>query len=273
MTMEQMLYAFLASVRDHIQLPGYEWAPSAITVGIALAGLLLMIRGAKWAPGVGAVGFLALGGVGGHFLSLWLGTPQWPTVAITGIAAFALGLALFRIWQAVILAGCFIVAALGAYYVHDLTPAVNTWLGDGSAAISLPDAGTVVGSDAQSGWAKAQSLFGHLSANVPNFQFNFWALLTGAGVAGLALGLVLPRASRSLWAATIGTVMLAMGATGLMETHAPQALEWLLADNVRAWGIVGAVWLASFAWNLVTSGPKRAKEAGPPPTAKPAMAG
>src|SRR5262245_33322854 len=148
MTMEQMLYAFLASIRDHIQLPGYEWAPTAVTAGIALSGLLLMIRGAKWAPGFGAVGFLALGGLGGHFLSLWLGTPQWPTVGITAVAAFTLGLVLFRIWQAVILAACFVIAALGAYYVHDLTPAVNTWLGDGSTAISLPDAGTVVGAEA-----------------------------------------------------------------------------------------------------------------------------
>lgn len=272
MTMEELLYAFLTSLRDHIQLPGFEWAPTAATAGIALAGLLLMIRGAKWAPGVGAVGFLALGGVGGHFLSLWLGTPQWPTVGITAVAAFALGLALFRIWQAAILAACFIVAALGAYYVHDLTPAVNTWLGDGTTAISLPDAGTVVGEEAQSGWTKAQALFSHLSATVPNFQFNFWALLIGAGVAGLALGLVLPRASRSLWAATIGTVMLGVGATGLLQTHAPQALEWLMADNIRAWGIVSGVWLASFAWNLVTSGPKRAKEPAGPPGAKPALA-
>lgn len=272
MTMEQMLYAFLASIRDHLQLPGYEWAPTAVTACIALAGLLLMIRGAKWAPGFGATGFLALGGVGGHFLSQWLGTPQWPTVAITAVAAFALGLALFRIWQAVILAGCFIIAALGAYYVHDLTPAVNTWLGDGTAAISLPDAGTVVGTEAQSPWAKAQSLFGHLAATVPNFQFNFWALLAGAGVAGLALGLVLPRASRSLWAATIGTVTLAVGVTGLLQTHAPQALDWLMADNLRAWGIVGIAWLASFAWNLVTSGPKREKASSGPPPAKPAIA-
>jgi hypothetical protein len=272
MTMEQMLYAFLATLRDHIQLPGYEWAPTAATAGIALIGLLLMIRGAKWAPGVGGLGFLALGGVGGHFLSLWLGTPQWPTVGITAVGAFALGLALFRIWQAVILAGCFIVAALGAYYAHDLTPAVNAWLGDGATAISIPEAGTVVGTDAQSAWIKAQSLFSHLSTTVPNFQFNFWALAAGAGVAGLALGLVLPRASRSLWAATIGTIMLGMGATGLMQTHAPQALDWLLADNVRAWSIVGGTWLASFAWNLVTSGPRRAKEAVGPPSARPAIA-
>lgn len=275
MNPEQMLYAALSAIREHVQLPGgYDWAPSAVTVAIGLVGLLLMIRGAKWAPGVGAVAFLGLGAMGGKFLADWLTTPLWPTVGISAVGAFVLGLVFFRIWQAAILASCCMVAALGAYYVHDLIPAVNSWVGgDGSASITLPAEGTVVGAAGTQVWANTQSLYNHLSANVANFQFNFWALAAGAGIAGLAFGLVLPRASRSIWAATIGTVLLGISATGLMQSYSPNALNWLMADNLRAWGIVGGVWAGSLAWNLVTSGPKKQKAApATPATAKPAMA-
>ena len=36
------------------------------------------------------------------------------------------------------------------------------------------------------------------------------------------------------------------------DEHACDPLDWLLADNVRGWGIVGLIWLLSLTWNLVT---------------------
>ncbi|MBI5866229.1 MAG: hypothetical protein HZB38_17300 [Planctomycetes bacterium] len=268
MNPEQMLSAFLTTVREHLQLPGgYEWAPTAAIAAVGVAGLLLMIRGAKWAPGVGALLFLFVGAFVGRGLCGWLGTPEWPSVGITAVASCSLAIALFRIWQAVLLSVCCIVASLGAYYVHDLTGPVSAWVnGDGTAAITLPAADAAE----LTAWAKAKSLFDYLAAgNVPNFEFNFWALVCGAGVAGLVFGLVLPRASRSIWAATIGTALLGVGTTGMLDKFAPQALAWLLADAPRAWGIVGGVWTISLIWNLVSSGPRRARE---PEAAVPAKA-
>lgn len=270
MNPDQLFFALLDTLRTHIQLPEqYAWAPTAIIAGVGLIGLLLMIRGAKWAVGIGSIAFLALGGVGGQLLSGWLGTPLWPTVGIAAVTAFVLSIALFRLWQAVLLGGAAIAAALGAYYVIDLTPAANAWLGDGTT-VTLRDAATPETAGLARVWTEAQSLFSHLATSVPNFQFNFWALAVSAGIAGLVFGLVLPRASCSLWAATVGTLTLGLSATSLLQSHAPDAFQWLLADAWRAWAIVGAAWLVSFIWNLVTSGPKRQTTSGDADGAMPA---
>ena len=104
------------------------------------------------------------------------------------------------------------------------------------------------------------------------FYPRVFALVT-AELLAVALFLILrPFLGPTIWAATIGTVFLGISATGLMQSHAPEALNWLMADNLRAWGIVGGTWVASLAWNLVTSGPKKQKAAPAAPAAKPALA-
>src|SRR5687768_5016132 len=107
MNTQDLLYALFSSVTQHIRLPdGLANVPLFATAAVGVFGLLLMIRGAKWASWLGAMAFLAVGALGGSHLAAVWNTPLWPTVGIAAVASFMVGLVLFRIWQAVMLAGC-----------------------------------------------------------------------------------------------------------------------------------------------------------------------
>lgn len=261
MTPEEIIVALFRTLTDHLRLPeGYNWVPWVVTAIVALFGLLLMVRGAKWAPAMGAVAFLAIGGGIGSFLSQAVGTPLWPTVGVTGVVGFILGLTLFRLWQALLLSLCFVAAGLSVYYVRVLTPDVANWLSATPQAgmITLPQAGTVVGDQAAGGWAQVQELYAHLDQNVPDFAQTFWVLTLVTALAGLIFGLLMPNASRSLWAATLGTFFFGIGLTSALNHFAPSTLEWLKTNHQAAWGIVGLIWLFSLAVNLITCRKKKA---------------
>src|SRR5262245_21131401 len=142
MNAQELLYALFSTATQHIRLPeGMEHAPLFATAAVGIFGVLLMLRGAKWAAGLGSLAFLGVGALAGTHLANQFGTPVWPTVGISAAACFVIGLVLFRIWQAVMLAACCAGVALSAYYVKDLAPHVNSWLGDGSQ-VTLPAEGT-----------------------------------------------------------------------------------------------------------------------------------
>ena len=185
---------------------------------------------------------------------------------------------MFRFWQAMLLAGCFMIAGLSVYYVRVLTPEVQNWISASpqSGTITLRDPGTVVG-DSQSGaMAEFNSLWTHLDQNVANFSTTTWTLVLATGVAGLIFGLLLPGVSRSLWAASLGTVLFGIGLTAAMSHFAPSALAWLKTSHGWAWGIVGTIWVLSVALNLATGRRRKIADQAesPPPEAKrkPAMA-
>jgi hypothetical protein len=258
MNTQDLLYALFSSVTQHIHLPdGLANVPLFATAAVGVFGLLLMIRGAKWASGLGAMAFLAVGALGGSHLAAAWNTPLWPTIGMTAVVSFVLGLVLFRIWQAVMLGGCCAAIALSVFYFNDLAPKAHEWIAPEGDQVTLQPAGTVVGQATQVATAQLQSLWTYLSQNVQNFEFNFWTLLIISAVAGLVFGLLLPRVSKSLWAATVGTFMLGLSVTGLLAQYAPAALAWLQSNTMTAWTIVGVAWVGSFAYNLLSSGEKR----------------
>ena len=280
MTPEEIIVAVFKTLTENLSLPeGFNWVPPTVIASVGIFGLLLMIRGAKWAPAMGALAFLAIGGGVGSFLTKAIGTPLWPTVGVTGVVGFILGLTLFRMWQALLLSSCFIAAGLSVYYVRVLTPEVENWLSATPQAgmITLPQAGSVVGENATKGWTQIESLYQHLDQNVPDFAQTFWMLTLITGLAGLIFGLLLPNASRSLWAATMGTIFFGIGLTAGLNHFAPDALEWLKSNHQAAWGIVGLLWMASMAVNLITCRKKKASakkdgEEKPEGKEKPALA-
>jgi len=274
MGLDQLALSLWTALTEHIRVPAnLSWTPTAGMAVLVLLGFLLMIRGARWARGLGSIVFLGLGALAGTHVANWLQTPQTPTIALTGVVAFLMSLGLFRLWQAVILAGCCLIAGVGAYYVYELVPAVSQWVGGGDQ-ITLRPAGSagLQTTAAAAAINEVQSLWSHLSATVKNFEFNMVVISVGATLVGLIFGLALPRASKSLWAATIGTFVLGVGVTGLMQKHAPQVLDWLLQEKAYAWIAVGAMWLVSFLYNLMNSGPRKkvVEEDEPVATAAPA---
>jgi hypothetical protein len=278
MTPEELLFALFATVTEHIKLPaGYEWAPLAGLCVATAFGLLMLVRGARWAPGLAAFTFLGIGGAAGSFLAQAIGTPFWVTVVVVAVVGFVLGLALFRLWQAVLLSACFIIAGFSVYYVRVLTPEVQNWVSASSEPgfVTLQPAGTVVGDNRPSALTELNSLWRHLDASIPDFSTTSLVLVLSTGLAGLIFGLVLPRVSRALWAASLGMLIFGIGATALLKQFAPGVLEWLLADNLRAWSVVGAVWALSLVLNLLTCRKKTEKnerEEKAPAKSKPALA-
>lgn len=279
MTPEEVIVALFETLTEHLKLPeGYEWAPLAGFGLVTAFGLMLLLRGARWAPGLAAVTFLGIGGCVGSFLSHAIATPLWPTVGVVGVSGFVLGLVMFRFWQAVLLAACFMIAGFSVYYARVLTPEVQNWISASpqSGVITLRDPGTVVGENQPGVLAEFKSLWEHLDQNVSKFSATTWTLVLSTGLAGLIFGLLLPGVSRALWAASLGTVFFGIGLTAALARFAPTALDWLKANHGWAWGIVGVIWLLSLALNLATCRRKRAAKSDQDPPAepkrKPAMA-
>jgi hypothetical protein len=206
-----------------------------------------------------ALALLAIGGGAGSFLGNAIGLNQWLTGGIVGVLGFVLGLMLFRFWQAILLAACFVIAGLSVYYVQDLHREIANWnsASTDGGFVTLPPAGTVVGEERPGAIAELGSLWSHLNQHNPSFAKTFWTLVSSTGLAGLIFGLLLPRASRALWAASVGTVLAGIGATALLKQFAPDVLSWLLADNLRGWAIVGTVWLGSLILNLLACGRRK----------------
>ena len=260
MSPEELIVALFEMFAEHVKMPeGYDWVPAATSAGIAVAGLILLLRGARWAPGFAALSFLLIGGGLGAFLGDIIALPMWLTGGIGGVLGLVLGVVMFRLWQATLLASCCVILGLSVYFVRTLHVEVQNWISGPTEAefITLQPAGSVVGEQTSSVQAEFQSLWQHLSDNVPNFQMTFWSLLISTGLAGLIFGLFLPRASRALWAASLGTITFGIGLTALLEHFAPDALDWLLANTMWAWCIVGGVWLISLGINYATCGKRK----------------
>ncbi|RMF81902.1 MAG: hypothetical protein D6744_06610 [Planctomycetota bacterium] len=253
MNFEDLLARLMAMAAEQLRLPQeYAWAPAGATIVALLAGLLLLVRGARWAPGFTALAFLGLGGVGGYYLTPVLGTPQLATIGVVGVAAALLGVGLFRFWQALALSACLMCIGMSVYFARVLAPEVDAWMEPAPANvvdIQLPQAGSVVGEQRETATAKLASLWSHLSAHVPHFQVTFWSLIASTGLAGLIFGLLLPRASRALWGTSIGTVLFGTAAAMLLKKFAPDALAWLQANPNWGWGVVAAIWLGGFLHN------------------------
>lgn len=258
MNPETMLVGLLESLRSHLQLPGQAWVPLAASGSVLLLGLLLLLRGARWARGLSGIAFLGIGAAAAAPAATATGLPVWPVVGIGAVLGLMLGLLLLRVWQTLLLAATFVAIGIGVYGARDLKPHIDTWLEPQvNGEVTLAPAGTVVGEQAADSWARVGELWGYLGTHVPHFQLTFWSLVGLTGLAGLIFGWLLPRATKALWAATFGVLLLGMGITGLMSQWAPAQLAWLKANPSWGLGLVAAVWLAGVAYNLRFSGDRK----------------
>jgi hypothetical protein len=254
----------LETLTQHIPAEA-AWVPLAALVGVTLVGLLMLTHGSRLAPFMSAVTFLAVGGIAGSFVSRWMATPVWPTIGAGCVVGLILGIAVFRVIQALLLASCFVLAGLAVYNVRVLAPHLMTYTSDGfdsvNQLVTLRDASGATEAAAPAAGIAAVGELGklwqYLGQHVPNFENTFWALVVSTGLAGLALGLLLPWVSRAIWAATIGTALFLAGGAGLLQMFAPSVLASLQQLGQFGWLIVGAVWAASLLINLITGRRKR----------------
>lgn len=262
MTTEELLSMLARTLTEHVKLPdGFDWVPAAGLAALTLFGLLLIVRGARWAPALGGVAFGGLGGLAGSYASAAFALPLGPTVGVCAVAGLLLGILAFRLWQALLLAACCAVIGIAVYYVRVLTPHVSSWLqGDFDGNwIELQPAGSVTQSTSAA--TELANLWSYLASSVPNFTPSFVGIAAITAAAGLVFGLLLPRASRALWAATLGVLMTGAGAAGLMQRYSPDALNLVLQNGAWAWSGVAIVWLFAVAYNLASTAKRPAKPA------------
>lgn len=274
--LNEIIDGLLRSVSQHVNLPvDTTYAPLLAAAIVIVGGLLLMVRGARWGPAYAALTFLVVGAAAG-----WTGWRQFAgadssagiAAAVGGIVAAGIGVVFFRFWQALLLSACLVMAGLTVYGVRDLQPALHSWTNPGLQAEDggmlpstiLPAAGSVVdetGRSAQSVGTRLSELWAHLSASVPSFATTFWGIVLATGVLGLLIGFFLPRLSRSLWAASVGTFMLVLGIGAAASQAAPGLLAVAKDYGGIAWAIVGALWLTSVLYNFRTLPAKKAAKA------------
>lgn len=274
MTATETLGALWQLAGEHLRMPaGYEWAPLAGSCACALFGAVLLLRGARWAPGLAGLLLGGLCGVGAAAVAQNNGYSPLPAGLVVGVLGLGACLLMFRVLQAALLAGCLALAGVGVYYARALTPEVQSWLSRGieGETLTLRPAGQIV--DAGNWAGRAGELWNHLAANVPQFQLTLGSVVGLTLAAGFVFGLLLPRLSRAIWASTLGTLICGVGATGLLQQFAPAALTWLAANPAPAWGVVAGVWFVSLVINLVSTRRARPAAALPPiEQSKPAAA-
>ncbi len=251
MNPQQLLAAILDSLRSHLHWSSAaEWAGLGAAAVVTLLGLLFLLRGARWARGLAGLTFLVIGCGVGAAAAPRIGVSALPAIGIAGVGALLIALLFFRFVQAALLGVTFAALATGIYAARDLKPAIDSWLDPVVAEITLPPAGTVVGDTARTAVDEMGSLWQHLSANVPHFQLTFGSLVAIAGIVGLVLGWLLPRAARAFWASTFGTLFLGMGTAAILTETAPKTLDFLIANPGPSAAGVGTVWLAGLLYNL-----------------------
>jgi hypothetical protein len=253
----------LDTVKAYIP-PGSEWMPLAASGVVALIGLVFMVKGARLAPVLAALVFAAIGGLAGPLVAPMLSAPLWPTVAGCSAAGLLLGVVLFRVWLALLVAACLALVAMTVYGGQVLRDPLNDYLSAGldreKQLVTLPDAGSPVTPSAK--WQKELAgLWSYLGANVPNFQDSVWAIMGSTGVAGLIFGLLLPKLARAFWAASTGTALLFLAVGTVVQLHWPNYVPWLWREGLV---VAAGLWALSLVFNWVDVRGVRLKKAGAP---------
>jgi hypothetical protein len=241
---------FLDTVKEHIP-PGAEWMPLAAAAVVALIGLVFMVKGARLAPVLAALVFALVGGLAGPFLAAALGTPLWPSVAGCIAVGLLLGIILFRIWFALLVAVCLALISLAVYGGQVLRGPLDDYLSAGldreKQLVTLPEAGSPIAPSAD--WQKeATGLWAYLGEHVPNFQTSVWAIVASTALAGFIFGLLLPKLARAFWAASLGTALLALAVGTAVQFQWPDRMPWLQREGLI---VAAALWVLSLAYNWV----------------------
>jgi hypothetical protein len=261
--MKELLQTLFDTVTQHMPRDA-AWIPLAALSALGLFGLLLMTRGARLAPALSALAFAALGGIGGSFVAHAFSLPTWPTMVGSGIVAFGLGLLFFRLWLAVLIAMCTVSAALSLYTARVVAPHLVNYPSWGLRTdhgedivlgVTLPQAGQRVAA-APSPQADLARLWQYLTETVPQLRTGVLAIVLSAGLGGFIFGLLLPRTSRVIFAATAGTFCFFVALVAILEATWPAALAELKALGPWAWVIIVAVWTLSLLFNAMDVRPR-----------------
>lgn len=262
---ETLVTRLFETITQHIP-PGMEWAPATGAGVLAVVGLVFMIKGAKLALVLAALVFALVGGAAGGQAAGFVPVPSMACALVGGAIGLTLGIVLFRFWFALLVAFCLVGAALTVYGAKVAQPAINDYqirglelASENGPGITLPDADESTESPvSEVAWrAEAVDFWNYLGQEVPNFQASFVAIVITTGLAGLILGLLLPKTARAFWAATVGVGVFLPAVYALLHEAWPAGAAW-----VQDWGltIAATLWGISLLVNLSDMFEKRPKK-------------
>lgn len=244
----------LTTLQQHV--PGnLNWLPVASAGGVALIGLILLVKGARLAPFIAGLAVLTAGLGGGAVIANSFHTPLIPTLVTTGLVGFVLGMMAFRLMQAAFLAACLIGVALSIYYVRDLSGHLQNYTSNnlsGTNVTLLEPGQAAIG---QTLAQRMADIWQYLAQHAPNFQANFWTLTIATGLTGLLLGWLLPRVTRAACASTFGVGLLFAGAASALQMQSPdtfnQVQQWTAANmGPWSWAPLVVLWIAGLIHNF-----------------------
>lgn len=227
------------------------WLPIGGAAGAALVGLLLVLKGAKLAPALTALITAGAGGWAAAYAASLLSVPFWPATIVGVALGGVLGVALFRIWMSIMVAGCFIAAAMAFYGAKVLSPHLQQYAAERRALLPADAAPAILG--------EVGDAWNYLSQNVYNFQPSVYAIVLSSGIAGIVFGLLVSAAARALWAATFGTLLALVGTCVVLKLLAPAALDWLASIGGWGWTLVAGVWAFGLIHNFLDVRRRRPK--------------
>lgn len=265
--LSHMFRGLLEAVWQHVPV-GADWLPAVWITGLGLAGVILLLRGARLAPAVAGLGFAALGMASGVYLSKAIAVPLWPSVVCLGLVGGLLGVLLFRLWLALFLTVVLTFAGGSVYYVRVLTPYVAGYTSKGwNPQTNLNSLNPASDEPRQAPVSTAEEFkqfHRYLSESVPGFNSTSLKIVGVSGGLSLLLALLLPWTARSLWAALVGTGLLAVFVLQSLVHFWPEGLTMLMRIGPWSWAMLVALALGSFAYNLRSG---FAPRAGPPAAA------
>ena len=253
----------LDALMQHIP-EGSAWVPGCVALLAGVIGIILLLRGARLAQVFCVLGFVGIGLASGTPVAHSLGMPFWATAVALAVVGCAAGFFLFRFWLAIAMGACLAVVSLSVYGVRTAYPRLEDYTSHGYIAergavgVTLQEPGAVQtgpGVEAQMG-----QLWQFLAKEIPGFQLSIWALAISTGLAGVAVGVFLPRITRALLAASAGTILAGMALWAGTTMFVPAAWEWLRGIGAWGWLIVGVVWVGSFLVNYRSVRKKKRKE-------------
>jgi hypothetical protein len=263
--MHELIDIPLDALQSHLA-SGDARYPILICISVAVAGLILMARGARLTPFLAATVLTVIGWFIGAASASATGLPYWPSTMVGGAIGLVLGVVLVRFWVALLLAGVFAGIGLTVYAVNVLPPHLEQYAeGQTIEEFTLPGSEAAATSPGFFDGGRWQYLVDH----VPNLQVSLVAIAASTGLAGLVLGLLLPWLSRAMVAATAGTIGFVIGLYALVHLvgwgeHLNQVADWYLTG-------LGTIWLLSLVANLFDGRSSR-RQPAPAPNPAPATA-
>ena len=243
--MLEWLDRLMEAARQHLSA-GYAWTPWMTSAAVIFGAVIVLLKGARLVRWIISGGFLVAGGWAGAEIAHRAALPFWPTMLITAAVAVIVGALLARLWLAVMLAGCAAGGSLALYYAKVLDPVLRRFNDEGVATVTLAEPGEAT---TALGGIVSRAQWEFLSANVSHLQMSLMAIVISTMLAGLVFGLLLPRFSRAVSAATAGTLALLVGVYGL--SHLLGWQDQLLQLGSWTWFATGGVWLFSLLYNLL----------------------